>query len=306
MIDPSTRYLAMPTKEIPANASFSAPDKLADVLKTCRTEFGKDVESANEITSRPSAEKTVLLLRFAGGLKVKLCVSVVPGYRFDAAADFAHLIGEVRFPNVLLRGDGWAAFEWIEGNPVTELGVNHQIVGAAVGILKSIHEAKCEINPETGLVRLREVKSIIANRMPALVSRGIVSGEESDRITALCDSLRPESFNVSLIHGDFSPENLVARGNELYVIDNEKMRVHVADYDVCRAVSFWDEWAQCGQSFLDRYQLQSRLKLDQTSLSFWSIFNLIYRISYRISACSELNNFCINQLKGILTTGTLL
>jgi len=287
-------------------SKFTHGARVATALDTCAREFGKQAESVKEITSIPNPDKAVLRVEFAGGLTIKLCVSTMAHYRFDAATQFADLIEDVRFPKVLLRSEGWAAFEWIDGIPLSELSLDSHILDGAVHVLRAIHEAKVEANTDIRLTTLEDVRLRLERITPLLVSRGIISNTESDMISDLNRSLRLETLNISLIHGDFSPANLVSCGNELCVVDNEKMRIHVTDYDLCRASTFWDEWTLGGRSLLDVYRRQSKLQFDPASLRFWEIYDLVYRISYRISACDELNVFCILKLKRILAAGASL
>jgi hypothetical protein len=94
------------------------------------------------------------------------------------------------------------------------------------------------------------------------------------------------------------------RGRELYSVDNEKMRFHVTDYDVCRAVTFWEEWNSSGGRLLDAYSEQSSRRFARQNLYFWGAFDLVYRISYRISSFGEFNEFCVMRLRQLLRTGT--
>ena len=277
--------------------------KVATVLDTCETEFGKPVQSVKEITSIPNPDKSVLLADFGGGLKLKLCISTAADYRFDAATQFTDVIKAVRFPKILLRGEGWVAFEWIEGTPVSDFEFSNQLLEQATSVLRAIHETKIQTPPDVLQTTLDDVRLKLQKHVPLLISEGIISQTQSDSIAAAHNSLRPQSVNISLIHGDFSPTNLVVCENELWVVDNEKMRVHIIDYDICRAATFWDEFMHCGQTLLDTYKHQSRLQFDPVSLRFWEIYDLVYRISYRLSACAERNDFCIMKLRRILTTG---
>jgi phosphotransferase family enzyme len=278
-------------------------DTVATAVDACETEFGKRIEAVKEITSLPNADRTVLRVEFGGGLIVKLCVSTVPDYRLDTATQFADLIDGVRFPKILFRGEGWVAFEWIDGQPVSELPFDDRIIEGAARVLNAIHEAKIEIDSDVCPTTLEDVRLRLQQRMPLLVSRGIISKAQSDMISDLHHSLRPETLNISLIHGDFSPSNLVWCGTEFCVVDNDKMRIHVTDYDVCRASTFWEEWTLGQHSFLDEYRRQSKLRFDPASLRFWEVYDLVYRISYRLSARDELHRFCIMKLNRILTAG---
>ena len=85
-------------------------------------------------------------------------------------------------------------------------------------------------------------------------------------------------------------------------MDNEKLSGHASDYDLCRAVNLWDEWNSSGTTLLDAYNECSRRGVARESLFFWGIFDLAYRISYRISL-GEFNDFCIRRLRQMLATG---
>jgi phosphotransferase family enzyme len=284
-------------------SSFAAQDKIAAALNTFETEFGKPVQTVKEITSIPNPSKAVLLVQFVGGLKVKLCVSTGADFCFESTTRFADLIAGVRFPKVLLRGESWAAFEWIEGKPVSELRFSTSLIEAAARVLISVHKANVEIKNDVRLAALKEAHSKLQKNVPLLISHDIITEQQSQMIAELHDSLRPELLNISLIHGDFSPANLVVCGNELSLVDNEKMRVHVTEYDLCRASTFWDEWGGGNHLLLDTHQRQSSLQFDPASLRFWEIYDLVYRIGYRLSALAERNDFCIMKLRRLLATG---
>ena len=285
---------------VSTRSSFAAHDKVAAVMHTCETEFGKPIEVVKEITSIPNPNRAVLLVQFAGGLKVKLCVA---DFCFDTATRFADLIAGLRFPKVLLQGEGWAAFEWIEGQPVSELPFRTSLIETAARVLRSVHEAKVEIKTGVRLAAFEEAHLKLQKNLPLLISHGILSEQQSQTITDLHRSLSPERLNISLIHGDFSPENLVVCGSELSVVDNDKMRVHVTDYDVCRASTLWEQWGRCNDMLLDTYKRQSSLQFDPASLRFWEIYDLVYRIGYRLSGLAERNEFLIMKLRRILATG---
>jgi hypothetical protein len=150
---------------------------------------------------------------------------------------------------------------------------------------------------------LNEARLNIKQRLPVLVSNGILSDRQAQRVADLGDSISADSLEISLIHGDFSPHNLVVQEKEVYSVDNDKIRLHVTDYDVCRAVTFWNEWNLSGTRFLKAYAKQSSRSLGCKSLLFWGIYDLVYRTSYRIRAFGEFNEFCIMRLREILRTG---
>lgn len=280
-----------------------SPDKLAAAFDACERDLREQIRSVRAITSISSPDNAVLLVKFAGGLKVKLCISTVGDYSFDTVTRYADLIDGARFPRVLLQGEGWAAFEWIAGKPVSEVPFSGHIMDGAVRVLGAIHAAKVEVAPDICMTRLSEVRSKLERNTRLLISQGLITPAQCALVSELQDALKPETLKVSLIHGDFSPANVVLCGNELCVVDNDKMRIHITDYDLCRASTFWDEWRPDNQTLRDTYQRQSKLQFDPVSLRFWELYDLIYRISYRISAGAEQNEFCLTKLRQILATG---
>lgn len=298
-----TRHQHPRRKNISIRAPSSALDRVETVLDACEAELGEQVRSAEDITSLPHPERAVLLIQFESGLRIKVFISVPDDGGFERSSRLMEAVGSGNFPRVLIRGDGWAAFEWVEGKTISQEGFSQDIVHRAARLLTAIHCATVEAVAGTPETVLNEVRLKLNERLPVLVSNEIISVAQSRRVTDLCDSLSADSLNLSLIHGDFSPANLVVRGSELYSVDNEKMRVHVTDYDVCRAVTFWDEWNSSGGRLLDAYLEQSSRRFTRQSLFFWGIFDLVYRISYRVSSFGELNDFCVMRLREVLTTG---
>jgi hypothetical protein len=281
----------------------TALNRLQTILEICEAEFGQEVRSAEDITSIPGADKAALYVQFASGLRIKLCIYAAGDRSLEQSDQFLRKIGYAGFPRVLIRGDGWAAIEWIEGDTLSRRRFSQDIMRQAVDLLTAIHIAR--IKPATGIARkiLNEVRLNIKQRLPVLVSNGILSDLQSRRVADLGDSISAGGLEISLIHGDFSPDNLVVQGNKVYSVDNDKMRLHVADYDLCRAVTFWNEWNSSGTRFLKAYASQSSRRLNRESLLFWGTYDLVYRTSYRISALGEFNRYCIMRLSEILRTG---
>ena len=283
---------------------FNTFDKVETAVEICEAKLGEQFSSAEDITSLPNADKAVLLIKFASGLKIKLCVFALDNYSFETNTRFMNSVGPGFFPRVLCRGNGWAAFEWIEGQTVSQQALGQEIVDQAAGLLAAIHDAKIECVPGFPETVLNEVRLKLKAKLPVLVANDVITQAHSQRVTDLCHSLSAQSLSISLIHGDFSPANLVVCGEKLYPVDNEKMRLHVTDYDACRAATFWDEWNLSGQQLLDAYSQQSGRMFAPESLFFWGIFDLVYRISYRVFELGETNKFCTMRLREIMRTGT--
>lgn len=292
------------TPHVSRRAPLDALGRVGTVLDTCEAELGERVCSAEEVTSTPNPNKAVLLVQFESGLRIKICVCAPDDGRFESRARLMDVVGSGNFPRVLIRGEGWAAFEWIEGKTISQQGLDRDILHRAARLLMAIHNADVKPVAGTPEMVLNEVRLKLEERLPVLVSNEIISEAQSRSVLDLCNSIPADRLNVSLIHGDYSPSNLVVSGEDLYSVDNEKIGFHVTDYDLCRAATFWDEWDSAGGRLLDAYSKQSCRRFAPESLFFWGGFDLVYRISYRLSALGELNNFCVTRLRRILRAGT--
>lgn len=280
---------------------FEAIEQIESALEICEREFCAEVSSVTDITPTPARDRVVLLVEFTGGLKIKLSVSIWNYPDFHEMKRFCEAIGIESFSRVLLIGDGWGALEWIAGQTLRERSVDDRIVREAARLLWTIHRTSIDGNAETVL---HEAQLKLEARLATLVSHDLVSKSESQLIRDMGDSIAPHSLTVSLIHGDFSPDNLViSDGAALISVDNDRIRLHVTAYDVVRAVTLWDEYNLPGRALFDAYVELSGRKFTSESLFFWSVFDLVYRIGYRIESFGEFNEFCINRLRQMLNTG---
>lgn len=261
---------------------------IEQALKRCENSLNDRISSVTDITSIPVAERVVLRVEFAGGLKIKLVAS-------DYKQEWE--LPPMNVPRALIVDENWAAFEWIDGPTLRQHGLTSDLLSEAARFLAKLHSLEVPDSPAEVLERV-DLK--LKQKLPVLVSNKIISETEHDAIVSLGRSMA--MFDVSLIHGDFSPDNLVVRRAELFSIDNDRVTAHASDYDLVRAVNLWDEWNSSGAALFDAYSECSPRDVAAEHLFFWGIFDLVYRISYRLSR-GETNDFCIKRLRRILATG---
>lgn len=292
----------MPAQQysISIRGPFKAFERVEQALNRCELVLQDPISSVSDITSIPNARQVALQVEFASGLKVKLVVTGSDHKSFEHLKRTFELL-PVNVPRVLIVDKQWAAFEWIEGPTLREHGLNDGLLHEAARFLSNIHSLKIP-EPQASKAVLSGVHRKLKQKLPVLVSNEIISEKERDEILNLSRSMSNKTFEVSMIHGDFSPDNLVIHGTELWSVDNEKLTGHASDYDLCRAVNLWDEWNSSGAALLDAYYKISRRSAAGESLFFWGVFDLAYRISYRISL-GEVNDFCIRRLRQMLATG---
>jgi thiamine kinase-like enzyme len=283
------------------NSTFNTFHLAERAIKACEAELGETLCTARNITSIPNKDKVSYLVQFESGLRIKLYISSCDNrYWSEGDHQYINAVGPQHFPRVLTRGERWIAFEWIEGRTLSQERISHDVLHQAVRILAAIHQAKVDLKVITPEMILTEVRRILNEKIPVLISTGIISDYQSHRMFGLYDRLSTDSLNISLIHGDFSPDNLVLHGNELVSVDNETIRLHVTEYDVSRAINFWDQWNRSGSCLLQIYSKYASISFDYESLRFWQIFDIVYRLSFRISYLGEFNEFFIKRLERIL------
>ena len=293
----------MPAQQysIKIRGPFKALECVEQALNRCELVFKDPISSVSDITSIPNAKQVALQVEFASGLKVKLVVGASVQWSFNDFAQWLELLPRANVPQVLVVDEQWAAFEWIEGPTLRQHGLNDSLLHEAARFLSKIHSLKTPVPSHGCKEVLSWVHRKLKQKLPVLVWNDIISEEEHDEILNLSRSMSNKTFEISLIHGDFSPDNLVIRGTELWSVDNEKLTGHASDYDLCRAVNLWDEWNSSGTALLNAYNECSGQGIARESLFFWEAFDLVYRISYRISL-GEFNEFCISRLRQTLAT----
>lgn len=277
--------------------TFSAPERLEQALEHCEKVLSSELNSVIEVTSIPDHDRVVLMVEFHDGSKIKLVVNA----KDDGPTEFVRLNAElsnaINFPRVLAHGVGWTASEWINGPTLREHGLTESLLYEAVSLLAKLHEQKSSV-----AFLVDRVQQKLEQKLPVLVANDIISPAEQDRLLKMSEAFLKQPFKVSLIHGDFSPDNLIVSGTNLFSIDNDKVTCHATAYDLCRTVSLWDEWNSSGATLFAAYRERTQFDVSSEQLFFWGVFDLVYRISYRI-ALGERNQFCINRLRQIITAG---
>jgi len=282
------------------NGPFTALECVEEALNRCEVITQHPITSVTDITSIPNDKRVALLVEFVDGARVKLVVA--PSDEFSVSSGILKLSPEVNVPRVLAVEKGWAAFEWIEGPTLRQHGLTDSLLHEAARLLLNIHSLKTTPSLATSESVLSHVQYKLRQNLPVLVENKIITEQERDVILNLAHSMYDQKFDISLIHGDFSPDNLVVRGADVFSVDNEKLTDYATDYDLCRAVSLWDEWNSSGSALLESYCEHSGRNVSRNDLVFWGVFDLTYRVSYRISL-GQFNRFCIQSLRHILSTG---
>jgi thiamine kinase-like enzyme len=272
---------------------FKSLDRVEQALKQTQSLLHSPIKSLTDITTIPSRDRVALLVEFVNELRVKLVVLGSEKQSLEFVQRCLELPPEIKVPSVLLVEEGWAAFEWIEGPTLDQHGMTDDLLREAAQLLAEIHAVRPKVTTESVV---SQVQQKLNDKLPMLLTHRIISERAGDLIIKMCDSISSSSVETSLIHGDFSPSNLVVSKSGLFSIDNEKLADHVPEYDLCRTLNLWDEWNSSGTALFDAYCESVPRKVDRERLFFWTVFDLVYRISYRLSL-GEVNHFCVNRLR---------
>ncbi|WP_083100683.1 aminoglycoside phosphotransferase family protein [Pseudophaeobacter leonis] len=299
------RIIAPFLKKFGKSNPYRPVSKVRDILRTSEAQLDDKVCAVQDITPLPQPQKVVLRVDFSSGRRVKLRIANRNGPCFEQSTKLVGAIGAACFPKAQLCMDGWTVFEWIEGETLENHDANSDVVDKAARLLAAFHAVNCPPNTATPEAILKDVRSNLHQKLPVLVAYKVISASQSQQVVHLGGALAIAASDIRLTHGDFSPANLVLRGDDLCSIDNEKVGFHIADYDACRAASFWDEWNMSGDRLLEEYSTQSGRVLTPQSQLFWSLFDLSYRISHRILSHGEFNDFCITKLRRLLSKKVL-
>jgi aminoglycoside phosphotransferase (APT) family kinase protein len=160
------------------------------------------------------------------------------------AARMTAILAEIdhpRFARVLCSRGELVIEAWIAGTPLSELPPSEERSARACEILGSLHAL-----PSLGGKRLHGLRSTqpwlerLVQDVDALVGDRTLEPRTGRQALDFAIAQRPARAVCGLIHGDFSPENIVVEpSGELCVVDNETLRVDHLDYDLART---WLRW----------------------------------------------------------------
>jgi hypothetical protein len=276
----------------------------SDVMSTIEqfvAETGRRIVRLREITTLPVPGKSVFRVSMSDESKLKLSFCD----KFSAQ-DIARRIESLdaipatMATQVLLYGEGWSLSEWVAGTSLSECDISAEIIGQAASLLNVFHQAPVTIADSHREVVLEGVSSRLSHYMEVLQETGLLSTLESDWIIGLFDEIRRSEPRFSLVHGDFSPANLVHSSTGIFSVDNEHIDVHVADYDLCRAVNLWHETNGLGNQLHAAYENCSRTPTSTSSYLFWTLYDLVYQIGWRRKQFNKRSEFGIDRLRLLL------
>jgi thiamine kinase-like enzyme len=264
-------------------------------------ESGRRIIGLREITTLPVPGKSVFRVSMSDEAKLKLSFcNKFNAQDIERRIESLDAIPSTKATRVLLYGEGWSLSEWVAGTPLSECDISAEIIEQAARLLNEFHRAPVTIADSQREAVLEGVTNRLSHYMGILQEAGLLSALESDWIFSLFDEVSRSELRMSLVHGDFSPANLVLSPTGVFSIDNEHIDLHVADYDLCRAVNLWQENNGLGNQLHAAYESCSSTQMSASSHLFWMLYDLVYEIGWRRKQFKKRSEFGIDRLQLLL------
>jgi len=240
-------------------------------------QLGGKIESVEELTrlQSPNSDKACFKLQFKDGRTVK-------GRRFRSTEQrksvtaLIQLLEGLPFSRVIVAHGVATIEEWIMGTPLQVADMNADHIRHMAAILASLHSIP--YFRENCSAHVRDIGwyfNRMRNQLAELVNQGSLEPDALHNLVDLSENSRPMKVEVGVIHTDFHPRNMVInQGGEIWIVDNEDIRLGVLDYDIARC---WRQWPMtCAQRevFCTAYSKFRSLDAFIAHQIFWTICTL--------------------------------
>jgi len=231
-----------------------------------------------EITrlTSPLQQKRNFRIDTTDGRRVKARLFPTPERR-QRVTSLSPLLAGLPFSRILADGGRVTLEEWIEGSALDPRAVTDAAAGRAGEILGSLHirggydDAHCAGMPDTDALLER-----LDRHLGVLRHHGAASEEQCRQLAMLARDERPGILDSGLIHADFCLDNMVlAASGELFLVDNEDLRVGVLDYDLARCWSRWPMTAGQRHAFRTGYERYRSTSCFTAHNRFWAVIALV-------------------------------
>jgi len=249
------------------------PDLLAAVAR-----LGLSVVNFSEISRKPGgpAGRACFRLRLNNGQVLKgrhygsaqRCREVVSLYEYLEGLPFSKL----------LASSGQASVEqWIDGvspEPHEMPRAQFDSLARLLGTLNTI-----PVDPANwcGNVRsLDDHSNSLSKKLCVLVEHDCLGDRQAKALKRLAGTHRPVHADTRLIHMDFHPRNMVlGQDRNIWIIDNELLRLGVVDLDVARSWRLWPMTPEQREQFVRTYGKIRDLDKFLSHEIFWAITTLV-------------------------------
>lgn len=251
--------------------------KPGEELHTAVQQLGGEIESVEEITRlrAPHSTRCLFKLQLRDGQTVK-------GRRFRSAkhrrsvSRLMPLLQDLPFSRLIATHGATTLEQWINGTPLEPELMDEDRTRRTASIMGALHTLK-DI-PVDSQAAARDTHWYLArmkNQIGWLVEQNGMTRKTGDRLIEQAENNQPRRLETGLIHTDLHPRNMVvSEDGEIWIVDNEDLRLGALDYDLARCWRQWPMSRSQRRVFSSSYNSFRSLAPFLTHQDFWSICTL--------------------------------
>jgi hypothetical protein len=169
--------------------------------------------------------------------------------------------------------------EWIDGTPVRADALSPDGIGGLARVLVTLHlrEAPGEAAHAESLSRR------LKKQLGLLVDDGYMGSQVAAALHERALENEADGLRAGIIHTDYTPRNMIARGDgEIWIVDNEGMRHGALDYDVARCWQQWPMTPTQREAFCQAYAEHRSLEAFLAHEVYWSIVAQVHSARFHL------------------------
>ena len=267
-------------------------------------ELESPVVDAQLITRLRSRSGSCYRVRLANDRVVK-GRQLASSRRAKTVHELAGYLPDVGVPRVLARQGRALLSQWVDGEPISSVDLDENLLVASGELHGRIHAAELT----EGRWRLRTTASKytahrVASALEELEEAELITPAEADQAIRLASQCVPESFDVGISHGDFCAENLlVDSAGQIVVVDNETLAIGPLDYDLARTWYRWPMTEHQRTAYYEGYRRWRDPAAFRRNAAYWTVMALAEAAIYRLSAVAEQTDVPVDRLRSLLRGG---
>ncbi len=249
--------------------------------------LGDDIASAEEITRcpKPGSQRACFRVKFANGRSVK-ARRFVSAEKRESVTRLRAALDRLPFSRIIASYGAATIEEWIPGSPIDADNIGVEVIRDQATLLGRLHSRHVPDELHAGKIRdWTGYSDRLRKQVLALVEQRHIS---SMTIEALLDHAGEDpgqSLECGIIHTDFHPGNMVLNpAGEVWVVDNEDIRLGLFDYDIARCWIQWPMTEAQRDVFCTAYTDFRSLDTFFASQRFWSVCALVNSAYLRVQS----------------------
>jgi len=272
-----------------------------DILEAVNN-LGGEIDTAEEITRlrAPENRHACFRLQLTDGRTVKARRFHSAEKRASVTSLYPPLAG-LPFSRILSVHGAATIEEWIHGSPVEPGELTTELTHKLATILGTLHS--WNVPPEISRTRrhgMARYFNRLRDQLAELADQGHIDSQTARRIFERAMNREARELENGIIHTDFHPRNMIMRPNgEVWIIDNEDIRLGPLDYDLARCWRQWPMTRAQRDAFCRAYGEFRSLDSFIAYEEFWSICTLVNTAKIHMRHGEPIRSF-LKQLEEIV------